>query len=265
MAKKQYIWLIRYGKTEYPLKEHDGPYNSDIDPIVGKNHAQCIADHISNFLSKQTFEIQIYSSPFLRCVHTASIIGSKLKTKVWIEDGLYEWLVPSLLIERKTNQRTYPNTLEESNALFPDLIKLESSLNPYKIDESNDYFSFPETDELKLLSRCQDTLTLILKDDRCKCRCRCGVDSEKDEHIIIVAHAPCVQALAFAMEEDVDDVKDSKLTKWPLGGITRFSRDILHGSQSYGKWNMDFYGMTDHMPGEYKNGIGLWSLSSFDK
>lgn len=28
MAKKEYVWLVRYGKTEYPLKENDGPYNS---------------------------------------------------------------------------------------------------------------------------------------------------------------------------------------------------------------------------------------------
>ena len=25
---KQHVWLVRYGKTEYPLVEYDGPYDS---------------------------------------------------------------------------------------------------------------------------------------------------------------------------------------------------------------------------------------------
>lgn len=90
-------------------------------------------------------------------------------------------------------------------------------------------------------------------------------DDNKGRNIIIVAHAPCVQSIAFAMEEGVYDVKNSKLDKWPLGGITRFSRDILPDNESFGKWEMDFYGVTDHMPGEYRDGAGLWSLSCFDK
>ena len=31
MTKKQSIWLVRYGKTEYPLVEFDGPYDSEFD------------------------------------------------------------------------------------------------------------------------------------------------------------------------------------------------------------------------------------------
>lgn len=276
MAKKQYVWLVRYGKTEFALKEFDGPYNSDIDPNEGVHHAQCIANKIASSTEKTNSQTQpnvkIYTSPFLRCVHTASIIGTKLNTKIKIEDGLYEWLVPSLLIERETNIRTYPNTITELQSLFPETIEIEmndgnksSSLNPYLVDESNDLFSFPETNEEKLLQRCNNTLQLILNDH--------NDDDGDDENIIIVAHAPCVQSLAFAMEEGVEDVKDSKLSKWPLGGITRFSRGV-HSSiddkgginkVGYGKWNMDFYGVTDHMPGDYKNGVGLWSLSCFNK
>jgi len=50
------------------------------------------------------------------------------------------------------------------------------------------------------------------------------------------------------------------LQKWPLGGITRFSRN----GEDY-PWTMDFYGVTNHMPGEYEKGAGLWSLPCFNK
>lgn len=196
----------------------------------------------------------------MRCVHTASTIGAKFNTKVNIEEGLYEWLVPSLLIDRQ-NTRTYPQSASESRNIFPQTINGDyKSLNPYDIDDTNEKFSFPE-DETKLLKRCYDTLHLILKSNSI-------IDTN---NIIIVAHAPCVQSLAFAMEEGVDDVKDSKLSKWPLGGITQFSREIqvvendplVKPLVSYGPWIMGSYGVTDHMPGEYKNGAGLWSLPCF--
>lgn len=241
--------------------EFDGPYNSDIDPKEGVHHAKCIADQIASS-AQPSLPTKIYCSPFLRCVHTASIIATKLGQKINVEEGLYEWLVPSLLIERSSNVRTYPQPLSEIESMFGETFNPDyKSLNPYKIDESNPKFSFPE-DEGTLLGRCEDTLNLIL--------------SEKDvetnsENIVIVAHAPCVQSIAFAMEDSIDDVKDSKLSKWPLGGITRFSRDVLDGrstsdnASKYGKWSMDFYGVTEHMPGQYKSGAGLWSLSCFDR
>lgn len=228
----------------------------DIDPSQGVEHAQCIANKISSTSKTATTSsvpsYKIYCSPFLRCVHTASIIATKLKQTINVEEGLYEWLASSLLIERSNNVRTYPQSISELKSKFPETVNEKfKSLNPYHIDESNDKFSFPE-DESQLLSRCNDTLKLILNDD----------DNDNIDHIIIVAHAPCVQSIAFALEEGVEDVKDSKLSKWPLGGITRFSREI---DDVDGKWNMDFYGITDHMPGDYKNGAGLWSLSCFDK
>lgn len=214
-------------------------------------HAKCIANKIAS-TTESTASFKIYTSPFLRCVHTASIIATKLKQEVNIEEGLYEWLVSSLLIERSTNIRTYPQSISELKSKFPKTVNdTYTSLNPYPIDESNDKFSFPEG-ESQLLSRCDDTLKQILN------------DSDGVEHIIIVAHAPCVQGIAFALEDGVEDVKDSKLSKWPLGGITQFSR-LVDDDDDDTKWNMDFYGITDHMPGDYKAGAGLWSLSCFDK
>ena len=33
-AKKQYVWLIRYGKTEFPLVENEGPYDSKFNMMI---------------------------------------------------------------------------------------------------------------------------------------------------------------------------------------------------------------------------------------
>jgi broad specificity phosphatase PhoE len=232
---KQYVWLIRYGKTKYPLVEFDGPFDSDIDPSEGIIHAKAIAEQVASSPA-DTLPSKIYSSPFLRTTHTASILATALSKQVNVEEGLYEFLIPSLLVDR-SGTRTYPRTVEELKKIF------------HNIDASYDKAleitpeMFPE-DESKLIERCRNTLNGILA-------------HERGNNVAIVAHAPCVQALAFVMEGVRID--DSKLDRWPLGGITRFSRD------EKGEWEMDFYGVTEHMPGEYKKGAGLWSLPCFDK
>lgn len=154
-----------------------------------------------------------------------------------VEEGLYEYLTPSLLVDR-SGVRTYPRSVEELTKIFQNIDA--SYAKAVEITAE----MFPE-DESKLIERCRDALNGI-------------INHANGENIAIVAHAPCVQALAFVME-GVQSVQDSKLEKWPLGGITKFSRE------ENGKWEMDFYGVTDHMPGEYKEGAGLWSLPCFDK
>jgi broad specificity phosphatase PhoE len=235
--KKQYIWLVRYGKTQFPLKEFDGPYNSDIHNPEGVEHAQAIATAIASS-SMDSRPSQVFCSPFTRTVHTAHIIADALGTNLNVEDGLYEWLTPSLLVDR-SGVRTYPLSVKELKERF-ELINTDyTSTNPIQ----DEYFPEEEKD---LIQRCQKTLEGILSNG-------------KGENIVIVAHAPCVQSIAFVMEGVVSPA-ESKLKMLPLGGITRFSRDV-----GQDKWNMDFYGSTTHMPGEYKNGLGLWSLSCFRK
>ena len=175
----------------------------------------------------------------MRTTHTASILASKLSREVNVEEGLYEYLIPSLLIDR-SGTRTYPRSVYELKQKFKNIdVSYESSV---KITED----MFPENEQ-SLIERNRNTLSGIL-------------DHASGANVAIVAHAPCVQALAFVME-GADSVENSKLRKWPLGGITRFSRDCTANSG----WEMDFYGLTEHMPGEYKDGAGLWSLPCFDK
>jgi broad specificity phosphatase PhoE len=240
---KQHVWLVRYGKTQFPLKEFDGPYNSDIHNPEGIEHAQAIATSIASS-PVESKPSQVYCSPFTRTVHTAHIIASALGTKLNVEDGLYEWLTPSLLVDR-SGVRTYPLSVKELKERF-DLIDIEyESKNPIR----DEYFPEEEKD---LIERCQTTVDGILS-------------VAGGENVVIVAHAPCVQSIAFAME-GVASPAESKLEQLPLGGITRFSRDVVVVGQdgtTYGEWSMDFYGSTNHMPGEYKNGLGLWSLACF--
>lgn len=240
-TKKQYVWLVRYGKTQFPLKEFDGPYNSDIHNPEGVEHAHAIATSIASS-PIECRPSQVYCSPFTRTVHTAHIIAGALGTYLNVEDGLYEWLTPSLLVDR-SGVRTYPLSVTELKERF-ELIDAEyTSKNPIR----DEYFPEGEKD---LIERCQKTLDGILS-------------VAKGENIVIVAHAPCVQSIAFAME-GIALPSESKLEQLPLGGITRFSRDVRQdGTSTYDDWNMDFYGSTTHMPGEYKNGLGLWSLSCF--
>ena len=209
----------------------------DIDPTEGIIHAKSIANQIASSPT-DTLPSKVYSSPFLRTTHAASILANSLSKKVCIEEGLYEYLSPPLLVDR-SGTRTYPRSLNELKAIFDNIDDLYEAQN--LITEE----MFPETEE-SLIERCRRTLNVIL-------------DHAAGENVAIVSHAPCVQALSFIME-GVESVEQSTLKKWPLGGITRFSRDSTSS-----EWQMDCYGVTDHMPGEYKNGAKLWSLPCFDK
>lgn len=243
MRNTQYVWLVRYGKTEFPLVEYDGPYNSDIDPNEGIEHATAIAKEISSSPT-EFIPDKVYCSPFLRTTHTAAILGKALAKNINVEDGLYEWLFPSLLIDR-SGTRTYPEKVSQLKERFDNIDTSYRSCNIIQKDD------FPE-DETKLISRCRNTFEGILQ-------------HAAGDNLAIVSHAPCVQALAFIMEGG-DSTDESTLVKWPLGGITRFSRDIINDrEEKYGDWSMDFYGVTKHMPGDYKIGAGLWSLPCFQK
>ena len=42
-----------------------------------------------------------------------------------------------------------------------------------------------------------------------------------------------------------------------IGGVTMFTKDSDDVS---GKWKLELYADSSHMPGEYKNGLKPWSL-----
>jgi len=227
----------------------------DIDPTLGITHANSIAQRIISSPDGQVPQ-KVYASPFLRTVHTADILAKAVESKVRIEEGLTEWQVPSLL--EVEGVRTYPKTAKEHATKFDSIDMKYQSLNPLVQDNATNVPTgapqFPESEE-QLVLRCKTTLDKILQEDA------------QGDTIAIVAHAPCVIGMALHLA-GLSLKEGSKLEAWPLGGLTLFSRPILmrdnnnndSATISYGDWKMEFYGNSDHMPGEYKEGLKRWTL-----
>jgi broad specificity phosphatase PhoE len=248
MTNKQYVWLVRYGLTEHQLIENHGPYDSDIHPTAGVEHARAIATAIATTAEEEAKPSFVYSDPFLRCTHTASIIAQNVKCAHRIEEGVTEWLVPSLLVDQKNGEQTHPRGVEELQKLFSTIDASYKSVNPVYEGDNPPKGSphFVETEQA-LYDRVSLTLDRLFKNHM-----------QQNESICIVSHAPCLQGMALTLEGKKDPCLSS-FGPWSLGGITRFSRE-----SGATEWTCDFYSSTQHMPGEYKDGIkGAWSLPSF--
>lgn len=259
---KQCVYLVRYGLTDPPLMENVGNYDSDIHEPIGVEHAQAIA----NFLAAAPSQISldkpsmVYSDPFLRCTHTANIIANTLGCPHRIEEGVTEWLVPSLLVD-KDGKMTKPRTVEQLHQLFPSIDASFASLNP--VDESDSPIpGAPHFEELEpeLFARVARTLERLFDHHSSSS----SSSQRSNESLCIVSHAPCLQGMALTLEGKKYP-SESSFGPWSLGGVTCFSRDIPQGNGSTsGPWQCEFYSSTDHMPGEYKDGVkGAWSLPSF--
>ncbi len=294
---KQSVWFVRYGLTEHPLVEDLGPYDSDIDPGEGIDHAMSIAKRIAAGVNADETSIPgvVYASPFLRTAHTGYIIANELQknssVELRLEEGLWEWLIPSLLVTKVDGIKTNPRplavlkqdlqTLEEKRAPNAATINIDfESINPYNDSGDGDIVCVPERQnknnkaigadsrppiwiesEANLLDRCETTLSRLIE-----------LHQNDAKSICIVSHAPCDQAMAHYLEKQqfssIESPKDSKLSPWPLGGVTVFSRSVLYDDNAesptaFGDWTMELYGDTEHMPGDYKTGLKEWSLPCF--
>ena len=244
MCDRQYIWLVRYGKTFPGLIENFGNYDSDLHE-EGIHHAKIMAERIAS--SRQTIH-RVIADPFLRCMRTADAIAQHLGLKLQVEEGTTEWQVSSLLVDQK-GHRTHPRSVPELQQLFSTIDESYASVNPQgpdRIDDEEDNKStgcprFPET-EAQLHERCRTTLEKLL-------------ERFPNDSMVIVGHAPCVQSIALTLDGSPSPVE----SPWSLGGMTLFSK----GSDEE-KFTLEFYSDTSHMPGDYKEGKnGQWSLPSF--
>jgi phosphohistidine phosphatase SixA len=235
------------------------PSTGDIDPTIGIDHAQRIAARIAAMEPQPSV---VYTSPFLRTAHTAHHIAQACQNiPVRIEEGLYEWLVPSLLVT-PDGKRTYPRSVQETAKLLSTIDTTYTSVNTLA-DNNNDNGvihppngapHFPES-ESALLERSAVTLERLLKNHSSSSSL--SSSSSSSNSIAIVSHAPVDQAMAFWME-GATSTGTSTLKSWPLGGITCFSRDSTDPSSP---WKLEYYGETQHhMPDEYQSGLKHWSL-----
>ena len=169
-----------------------------------------------------------------------------------IEEGLTEWLTPSLVVDAN-GIKAKTKSVSELCRIYGTIDYDYQSVNPVVPDDSVD---FPpgapkyEESEDALLIRCATTLRRIL-------------ENSNGESFVLVSHAACDQALAFFLEGAASPA-ESKLGPWPLGGITKYSRPI-NCDGSYGQWQLEKYAVTSHMPGKYKPGVQHKSLPSFAK
>jgi len=245
---KQHIYFVRYGLTKYPLIENVGPYDSPLHPIHGNEQGIAISRRLASMSSPPDV---VYSSSLHRAVSTSQLIVhalGKTKNSVRVEDGLIEWLTPSLTVE-PDGSRLSPRTVQQLiDMTFTEIDPDYKSVNPLATDPNNVSEGAPyffESEEY-LMTRARVTMDRIL-------------ENADGKNFCIVSHTPTAQAMALYLE-GAASLEESKLGPWPLGGITLFTRD--EGEE---KWNMEMYADCSHMPGEYKNGLKEWSLPCLTK
>ena len=245
----QHIYFVRYGLTKYPLVEDAGPYDSPLHPIDGYEHGIAIARRLAAMSCPPDV---VYSSSLHRAVSTSQLIVhalGKTTNSIRIEDGLIEWLTPSLTVE-PNGTRLEPRTVERLvDMTFTEIDTSYRSVNPIATDESDMRDGAPyffESEEY-LMKRARVTMERI-------------IDHADGMNICIVSHTPCAQAMALYLE-GAANLQESKIGPWPLGGVTMFARD----STDTDGWKLEMYADTSHMPGEYKNGLKAWSLPCLTK
>lgn len=245
---KQHVYFVRYGLTKYPLVENEGPYDSPLHPVDGYEHGIAIARRLAAMPYPPEV---VYSSSLHRAVSTSQLIVhalGKTKNSILIEDGLIEWLTPSLTVE-PNGTRLEPRTVQQLvDMTFTEIDQDYKSVNPMatdptKVIEGAPYFF--ESEEY-LMIRAKVSMQKIL-------------EHANGKNICIVSHTPCAQAMALYLE-GAESLEHSEIGPWPLGGITVFSKDSDEVA-----WKLDMYADTSHMPGDYKNGLKEWSLPCLTK
>jgi hypothetical protein len=145
-------------KCNFVVPQKISSFQGDIDPTEGIQHAKAIAQRISSYHHDESQRPNtIFSSPFLRTTHTSQIIADALPgSRIKVEEGLFEWLVPSLLVE-PNGVRTYPKSVEELASDFKSIDLLHKSVNPLVDDDATiappGSPKFVESEE-KLVERC---------------------------------------------------------------------------------------------------------------
>lgn len=245
---KQHIYFVRYGLTKYPLIEDVGPYDSPLHPIDGYEQGIAIARRVAAMPTPPDI---VYSSNLHRAVSTSQLIVhalGKTKNSIRVEEGLIEWLTPSLTVEPDGTRLDARSMEQLVDMTFVEIDQEYKSLNPVIDDpeaaqkEGAPYFF--ESEEYLIEKRAKVTMERI-------------IEHANGKNICIVSHVPCAQAMALYLE-GAASVEESKIGPWPLGGVTMFTKEE-------DGWDMKMYADTSHMPGEYKNGLKEWSLPSLTK
>lgn len=263
----QHIYFVRYGLTKYPLVDDLGPYDSPLHPIDGYEHGIAIARRLASMPAPPDV---VYSSSLHRAVSTSQLIVhalGKTKNSIRIEDGLIEWLTPSLTVE-PDGTRLQPRTVQELvDMTFTEIDVTYRSVNPIIATHPSGLdFRLPLVAEAIVAKAiCHGAPYFFESEEylvnrRAKFTMERIIQHANGENICIVSHTPCAQAMALYLE-GAASLGESKIGPWPLGGITMFVKDTTMDSG----WRLEMYADCSHMPGEYKNGLKPWSLPCLTK
>ena len=180
---KQHIYFVRYGLTKYPLVENVGPYDSPLHPIHGYEQGIAIARRLASMDSPPEV---VYSSNLHRAVSTSQLIVhaiGKTKNSILIEEGLVEWLDPSLTVE-PDGTRLQPRTVQQLvDMTFVEIDQEYKSKNPIATDPNNMPDGAPyffESEEYLIEKRAKVTMERI-------------IEHANGKNICIVSHVPSAQ------------------------------------------------------------------------
>lgn len=243
---KQHVYFVRYGLTKYPLVENEGPYDSPSHPIDGFEQGLASARRLAAMPNPP---VVVYSSPLHRAVQTSQQIVhalGKTEDSILIEEGLVEWLTPSLTVEPDGTRLKPRNVQQLVDMTFTEIDQSYTSLNPISAEPTTTGAPYFFESEEYLLTRAKVSMQRIL-------------EHADGKNIAIVSHVPTAQAMAVYLE-GAPSIAESKVGPWALGGVTMFTK----GDDDEG-WKLEIYADTSHMPGDYKHGLKEWSLPLLTK
>jgi len=153
--------------------------------------------------------------------------------KVNVEDGITEWQSPELV----GGENPYkPPSLIDLLENFPEINpKWEPMCRPEPF----------ETEE-EMCTRAARVARIL-------------ADSCFPSDVLIVSHAPCNIAIGLGLEGlDLKEARGrTKIEPWPLGGLTRFTRDSVGESS---RWELAESCATGHLSGHWREGKQRWTL-----
>lgn len=198
-------------------------------------HGEDQAEELGEYLSHIEPSIQrIYSSPFYRCLQTATPAAEKLGLEIYAENGIGEWYQPG----RATHPSPAP--LDTLKGFFPKLNdKYEPLVVPSKSGETIH----------ELHERCKETLAKLVRD------INSNPDSSHISTILLVSHAAPKAAISPAFTND-------HKTEVRTGVCSLDKYELKPGAsgENLGDWVMTMNGYTEFL----NNGEEMhWSFGEY--
>jgi len=207
------VFVVRHGeRADFPtVSQQSVDYEYEYDPPLtpfGLTQATKTGEFIRDEYRHQNADFIIYSSPFLRCLQTASNIAKQLDTtQVTIEDGFCEYLSSYWYNEDPLPILTIRKNAEDDN--LANKFGLVNIIDGKSIDHPN----YPENDVYGKYLNNFETYT--------NTHTKCQPANEQKQVLIIVTHGYGVHGVAMShmgteMENRIVDFCGLNWYQWNL-------------------------------------------------